>query len=120
MQPPNLMLRLFWQTSLTVVLMAGLLFGGAGDLNWPQAWIYLAIFILCSASFGIWLQRHDPGLLAARLSSPVQRGQPLWDRVFLLFFIAAWFGWMLLMGLDARRWHSSAIPVWLNVSAACW
>jgi protein-S-isoprenylcysteine O-methyltransferase Ste14 len=114
MQPANLMLRLTWQTGVTLALMAALLFGGAGEIAWPQAWAYLAIFALCSAGFGIWLGRHDPGLLAQRLGSPVQKGQPLWDRIFLLFFMGAWFGWMLLMGLDAR-WHRSAMPVWLNV-----
>lgn len=114
MQPPNLMLRLGVQTFLAAILMGALLFGGAGETRWPQAWSFLAIYLLSSAAFGVWLQARDPGLLAARLSSPLQQGQPLWDKIFLLVFITAWCGWMLLMGLDARRWQTSHMPVWLN------
>lgn len=115
MQSPNLMLRLTWQTGATLILMAALLFFGAGDWRWPQAWAYLAIFTASSAAFGLWLGRRDPGLLAARLASPVQHGQPLWDRIFLMTMFPLWFGWLALMGLDAGRWHSSHMPAWLNV-----
>jgi protein-S-isoprenylcysteine O-methyltransferase Ste14 len=121
MQPrnlPNLMMRLFVQTALTLVLMGAVLFGGAGDFTWPQAWIFLAIFVVSSAGFGVWLQRRDPALLAARLSSPLQRGQPLWDKLFLLAAMPLWFGWLALMALDARRWHSTQMPAWLNLLGA--
>lgn len=115
MQPPNLMLRLTIQTAITLIVMAGLLFGAAGTAFWPQAWTFLAIFTITSAGFGLWLQRRDPGLLAARLSSPLQQGQPIWDKLFLLIFILIWLGWLALMGLDAMRWRSSVLPIWLNI-----
>ena len=118
MQPPNLMLRLAVQTGLTLALMGAVLFGVAGDLAWPQAWAFLAIFVVSSAGFGAWLQRRDPALLAARLSSPVQRGQPLWDKLFLLSAMLLWFGWLALMALDARRWQTAHMAVWLNVAGA--
>lgn len=116
MQPPNLMLRLAVQTGLTLALMGAVLFGAAGDFAWPQAWAFLAIFVVSSAGFGVWLQRRDPALLAARLSSPVQRGQPLWDKLFLLSAMLLWFGWLALMALDARRWQTTHMAVWLNVA----
>jgi protein-S-isoprenylcysteine O-methyltransferase Ste14 len=59
--------------------------------------------------------RRDPALLASRLGSLVQRGQPFWDKIFLLTFIVVWCGWLVLMALDAQRWHSSDVPLALNV-----
>jgi protein-S-isoprenylcysteine O-methyltransferase Ste14 len=103
------------QTALSFAVMAAILFGTAGNRSWPQGWAFLAIFIIGSAGFGLWLGRRDPGLLAARLSSPIQRGQPLWDRLFLIVIIPVWCGWLGLMGLDAQRWQSSHMPPWLNL-----
>jgi len=45
----------------------------------------------------------------------VQRGQPKWDRIFLLTFILIWCAWLVLMALDAQRWHTSDVPRSLNV-----
>ncbi len=45
----------------------------------------------------------------------MQRGQPLWDKVFLLAFAFVWCGWLVLMALDAQVWHTSAMPPLFNV-----
>ncbi len=115
MQPWKLYLNLCLQTALTLAVMGAILFAAASNSSWQQAWWFLAIFAAGSAGFGIWLGRHDPGLLAARLGSPIQRGQPLWDKLFLIVIIPVWCGWLGLMGLDAQRWQSSHMPPWLNV-----
>jgi protein-S-isoprenylcysteine O-methyltransferase Ste14 len=114
MQPQNLMPKLAVQTALTALLMGLALFGAAGRWNWAQGWAWLALFVVGSAGFGLWLRRRDPALLASRLSSPVQQGQPVGDRLFFLAAIPLWFGWMALMAVDAQRWHWSQMPPWLN------
>jgi protein-S-isoprenylcysteine O-methyltransferase Ste14 len=108
--PGKLIASLFVQTVLSGALMGACLFGGAGDWRWPEAWVFLAIFAGGSVFLGAFLIKRDPGLLAARLDRPVQKGQPLWDRIFLLFFIAFWLAWLVAMGLDAQRWHLSHVP----------
>jgi protein-S-isoprenylcysteine O-methyltransferase Ste14 len=118
MPPGNLTLRLFLQTALWLAIMAALLFGAAGTLRWTQGWAFLAIFAIASAGFGARLGRRDPGLLAARLGSINQRGQPLWDKIFLLIFVFIWLGWLVLMGLDAQRWQTSHLPGALNLFGA--
>jgi hypothetical protein len=60
-----------------------LLFSAAGTTSWPAGWTYLAELGALSMAAGLWLARRDPALLAERMASPVQRGQPLWDRVFI-------------------------------------
>lgn len=95
--------------------MGLLLFFAAGNWQWAQAWAFLAIFAVGSIAFSVWLLRRDPALLASRLGPLVQRGQPIWDRIFLLTFILIWCGWLVLMALDAQRWHTSDIPPSLNI-----
>jgi protein-S-isoprenylcysteine O-methyltransferase Ste14 len=90
----------------------------AGNWRWPQAWAFLAIFAVGSVVFSVWLLRRDPALLAARIGPLVQRGQPIWDKVFLVTFIVVWCGWLVLMALDAQRWRTSEMPVLLNVLGA--
>jgi protein-S-isoprenylcysteine O-methyltransferase Ste14 len=110
----KLIVRLVVEASVWLGLMGLLLFSTAGTWRWPQAWAFLGIFAAGSFAFGAWLIRRDPALLASRLGPLVQRGQPLWDRVFLLVFIGVWCGWLALMALDARRWRTSDVPPWLN------
>jgi protein-S-isoprenylcysteine O-methyltransferase Ste14 len=110
-----LITRLVVQTSAWLGLMGLLLFSVAGNWQWEQAWAFLAIFAVGSIAFSVWLLRRDPALLASRLGPLVQRGQPIWDRVFLLTFVLIWCGWLVVMALDAQRWHRSDMPPSLNI-----
>src|SRR6476659_4589007 len=76
-----------------VVLFALLLFVPAGTVHWPGAWVYLAL-LAASSVWGLsWLGRHDPGLLAERLRSPIQRGQLPADKLLMVAFVPLCFGW---------------------------
>jgi protein-S-isoprenylcysteine O-methyltransferase Ste14 len=110
----NLLLRLCLQTGVWLAIMAGLLLGGAENAAWPQGLIYLAIFTLGGVVFGALLLKRDPGLLAARLGALNQKGQPVWDKLFLLVFIGCFMAWLWLMARDAQVWRLSHMPVWLN------
>jgi protein-S-isoprenylcysteine O-methyltransferase Ste14 len=110
----KLLVRLLVSCALWFGAMGVVLFGAAGDLAWPQGWAFLAIFVLGSIGFSLWLMRRDPALLASRLEV-TQKGQAAWDRVFLLVFIALWYVWLAVMALDARRFRLSHMPLWLNL-----
>jgi protein-S-isoprenylcysteine O-methyltransferase Ste14 len=116
MKSTKLLVRLFVQSTTWLAIMGLLLFVPAGNWRWTQAWAFLAIFAIGSIAFSAWLWRRDPDLLAARLGPMVQRGQPLWDRIFLLTFVFIWCGWLVLMALDAQAWHTSDMPPLLNVT----
>lgn len=118
MASAKLLARLVVQSSAWIIFMGVLLFWPADNWLWPQAWAFLAIFSLCSALFCIWLWRRDPDLLAARMGSLVQRGQSRWDQVFMALVLVGWNVWLVLMALDAERWHTSDMPVWLEVVGA--
>lgn len=112
--------RLFIQTFMWIALMAALLFVPAGTAAWPEAWIFLGIIGAIGSAAGLWFARHDPGLLRERLASPLQAGQPAWDKVILLLFFTLYLASFVVMGLDAVRWQTTVMPVWVEASgAAC-
>jgi len=49
---------------------------------------------------------------------PFPKGQAFWDKVFMAFIIVVWFGWLVLMALDAKRWNLSQMPEALNYVGA--
>ncbi|WP_206995124.1 methyltransferase family protein [Trinickia mobilis] len=106
--------RLIVSTLGWVLGMGALLFGAAGTTRWPAGWAFLVEMTLLSLASGIWLARRDPALLAERMSIFVQRGQKRWDQIFMMCAAVAWIVWLALMGLDARRFHWSDVPLWLQ------
>src|SRR5579864_2901553 len=103
-----------WADSIRAVLwilfMGALLFLPAGTLAWPGAWIFMAEFVFGSLAVTLWLARHDPGLFRERMRGPFQRGQAFWDKPFMGIIIVVWYGWLVLMALDAKRWRLSHMP----------
>ena len=116
MSPGKLITRLVVQTSSWLGLMGLLLFSAAGNWRWAQGWAFIAIFMIGSIGFSAWLMRRDPELLASRLGPLMQRGQPVWDKLFLVTFVLVWLAWLVLMALDAQRWRTSDMPPWLNIA----
>jgi protein-S-isoprenylcysteine O-methyltransferase Ste14 len=112
----NLLARSIAQTGAALAVMGGILFGAAGDWRWPQAWAFLIIFAGATAVVSAYLLRNDPGLLDERLGGITRKAQAGWDRIFMAGTLLAWFLWLALMALDARRWHSSHMPPWLEVT----
>ncbi len=97
------------------IVFGALLFGGAGTFDWPAGWAFMILFFVLGALMSLWMIRHSPDLINARLKPLVQKGQPLWDRVLMIPFVVLFFGWMVLIGLDAVRFHWSTVPVWVQV-----
>lgn len=98
--------------------MAVILFLAAGDWRWPQGWVFLGETAVFAYAVGFWLARHDPALLATRLSFPVQRDQKPWDRIFMAAACVALVGWMPLIALDARRFRWSHTLLWSQALGA--
>src|SRR5215210_1526662 len=99
-------------------VFAALLFVSAGTVLWTAGWVFMAIFFGFALAITLWVGREDPELLAERLSSPVQRGQPLWDKVFIAVLLPLFVAWLILMPLDAVRFGWSEVPGWLQIVGA--
>ena len=100
------------------LIFATLLFVSAGTLLWLAGWAFLLLFFGEAVVITFFLARHDPALLDERMKSPIQRDQPLWDKILLCFVIVLWLGWLILMGLDAGRYRWSVMPRWLPLAGA--
>jgi protein-S-isoprenylcysteine O-methyltransferase Ste14 len=101
-----------------VVVFALVLFLGAGTVFWPAGWAYLALFFGADAALGLWLLRHDPGLLEERMRGFGKSGEPTWDKVFFVVLQGFFLAWLVLMPLDAVRYRWSEMPGWLQVAGA--
>ena len=85
---------------VTVVIVAALLFGTAGTLNWSRGWWFMAAFIVAMlVSVGI-LWRTNPEIFVAR--SRVQTGTKWWDYIFLVLIIGGLAALLPVAGLDYR------------------
>jgi protein-S-isoprenylcysteine O-methyltransferase Ste14 len=94
---------------IELALFAALLFVSAGTLNWPAAWVFLALFALSVIPASIDLAKNNPDLLDERMKSPIQPNQPLWDRVLVMTLFV-----FVVPGLDLR-WDWSRMPLWLQI-----
>ncbi len=100
-----------------VGIFALCLFLSAGTLAWLAGWVFLVLFFSFVFALTLWLFRHNPGLLKERMtvSQPDQKG---WDKVFFVLLQVVFLAWLVLMPLDAVRWHWSQLPAWLQVGGA--
>jgi protein-S-isoprenylcysteine O-methyltransferase Ste14 len=99
-------------------VFAALLFVSAGILLWLAGWAFMALFFAFALAIVLWLASEDPELLAEWMSSPIQRGQPLWDKVFVATVLLLFAAWLILMPLDAVRFGWSEVPSWLQILGA--
>jgi protein-S-isoprenylcysteine O-methyltransferase Ste14 len=114
--------RLIPKLLLQIAALLGIyvlfLFWPAGTWNWPSGWAFTALFAVLTLAVSLWLAKADPGLLAERMASPVQKDQKPWDRAFLGAVALTYFAWLALMAVDARRFAWSHLPLAVQVLGA--
>ena len=94
--------------SLFVVSLA-LLFLPAWTLNYWQAWLYLAVFMVSVAAIVVYLVINDPALLARRMNNAEKdQSQKVIHFLVNLVFVAA----MVVPALD-HRFGWSAVPTYV-------
>ena len=106
----GLVLNLIVQTIVWYGVMGAIIFSAAGTLSYAGGWLYLGEMVAISAVFGVYGVRVDPELLRERLKPPVQKDQPLGDKLVLIPLLLLVFGAMAFMAADAARWRWSMMP----------
>jgi protein-S-isoprenylcysteine O-methyltransferase Ste14 len=106
----GLVLNLIIQTIVWYGFMGAIIFGAAGTIDYTGGWLYLGEMVALSIVFGTIMMRVDPGLLRERLKPPVQKDQPLADKLIIIPVLLLIFGGMGFMAADAARWRWSAMP----------
>jgi protein-S-isoprenylcysteine O-methyltransferase Ste14 len=103
---------------VNLLVFIGLLFIPAGTVGWLAGWVFVTLFWGFVLLVVRMMLRNNPELLQERMSSPIQRRQPLWDKVLLSVLMLLFVSWLTLMPLDAVRFGWSDVPVWLQVLGA--
>src|SRR5262249_49147139 len=106
----GLVLNLIVQTIVWFGFMGAIIFFAAGTTDYAGGWLYLGVMVAISVIFGTHMMRVDPGLLKERLKPPMQKDQPLADKLVLIPVLLLTFGGLAFMAADAARWHWSMMP----------
>lgn len=92
-----------------LVILGLALFISAGSFDFWQAWVYLAVFAICTILVTAYLMKYDQRLLEGRVNAgpaaETQKTQQVIQSVASLFFIALF----VVPGLDFR-FHWSNVP----------
>jgi protein-S-isoprenylcysteine O-methyltransferase Ste14 len=107
--------RLIIQNTVSLIIMAALLFLPAGTLRWPNAWVFLIELLISSYAIGFWLLKSDPELLKERLAFPWRQAQKTWDKRLMMIFGVLFLIWLPLMALDSKRHHYFHMPLFLQI-----
>lgn len=101
---------------LNLCVILGLcVFLSAGTLRYPQGWVCISLFGLCSLAITLWLARHDPKLLERRTKAgPIAEEQGM-QKVIQGLASLAFLALLVLPGLD-HRWGWSRVPLAVSVA----
>lgn len=103
-------LRLLLTSFVNLVIFLLMLFLPAGTWHWWRAWVYLAVVVAASVVTMVLVFAGNKGLLAERLKPPLQRGQPLSDKILVVLLLVALCVQTVLIPLDVFRFHLLARP----------
>ena len=103
-------LKLIASIILNVAIFAVLLFLPAATLDWWRAWLFIGVIFICTVGAVVSLSRDHEGLLKERLKPPLQKGQPLADKVIVVLFLATFYGLVIFISLDVFRFHLMGKP----------
>jgi protein-S-isoprenylcysteine O-methyltransferase Ste14 len=89
-------------------LFGVLLFAPAGTLDWPRAWVLLAVLFVSRLVGLVRTARSNRELLDERAKGPLRQGQPPADKVLLPAFMASYAALLPICAID--RFHLRPLP----------
>ena len=95
---------------ITLVVMAGLVFGAAWTVDYWQGWIFLGVFGVSGLAITVYLMKKDPNLLARRMSGGPTAEKETSQKIIQTFTATGFIAMLVVPGLD-RRWHWSVVPL---------
>jgi protein-S-isoprenylcysteine O-methyltransferase Ste14 len=104
---------LVFRVVVGLALILAILFIPAGSLCWPQAWVFLALYLSAVGGFYIYTRKKDPGLLKERMSP--QKNVKAWDRRIVRIYSILLAAMTVLAGLDAVRFRWSRLSLGWNI-----
>jgi len=102
--------KLIRGTVFSIIVFASLLLLPAGTVHWWRAWVLIGLQTAAGVGSVVDLYYHDRALLEERAKPPLQKGQPLTDKIALLLFEAGFVVLMVFTALDVFRLHLMSKP----------
>src|ERR1044071_4823796 len=84
------------------LLMAVLLFLPAGTLDYWQAWLFCAVFLICNLALTLDLAARDPALLERRMKAGPRAEKDPAQKIAVTIAFAAFAAALVVPGLDRR------------------
>jgi len=106
--------QIFLRSAAGVGLVVAAFFIPAGSFLWPQAWIFLFLYLSAVAAFFIQTKKRDPDLLRERISP--HKNIKAWDRRIIRLYSFMLVVMIVLAGLDAVRFRWSGMSMGLNLA----
>lgn len=97
--------KLIFSVFYNLVFFGGMLFLPAGTFDWPRAWALLGVLLVATIATMVLVFPGREDLLNERFKPPVQKGQPLADKIIVLLLIASFIGVIVFIPLDVFRFH---------------
>ena len=85
----------------TLALLA-LIFIPAGTFQYWQGWAYVAVFIICSGAYTVYLAKHDLALLKRRTEAGISHEKEFTQKVVMALLFAVCIVLVVLPPLDVR------------------
>jgi protein-S-isoprenylcysteine O-methyltransferase Ste14 len=102
-------LQLIYSVGMQVAIFGILLLVPAWRLEWPRAWVLMGVMVAATVATMFYLG-GDEDLINERLKGPLQKGQPLSDRIVLILFLATFVGLVVFIPLDVFRFRLMSRP----------
>jgi protein-S-isoprenylcysteine O-methyltransferase Ste14 len=93
-----------------LLIYGGLLFLPAATIHWWRAWVFLGVVLVGAVATMAWALRGDEELLQERWGAPIQRGQPLADKILTILLLVTYCGLIVFTPLDVFRFHLLGKP----------
>jgi len=104
-----LILKIILGVAINIAIFAAVLFVPAGTVSWHRGWVFLGI-LFCGCAASIFCLRGRQDLLRERMKGPIQKGQPLADKILTPLFVASFFGMIAFTAADVFHWHLLGSP----------
>jgi protein-S-isoprenylcysteine O-methyltransferase Ste14 len=90
--------------------LAAMLFIPAGTIHWWRGWVFVGVLLAGTVYAVASLLPGHRDLIEERLRPPFQKAQPRTDKIALTAFMAAFYGWLAFIALDAFHFHLLGAP----------
>ncbi|HKD69265.1 MAG TPA: isoprenylcysteine carboxylmethyltransferase family protein [Candidatus Binataceae bacterium] len=110
-------LKLVFGVIFPVVFYVLLLFLPAGTVHWWRGWVVVGVVLVMGTATMLAVFSGNEGLLNERYKPPLQKGQPLADKILTLLLVATYFLQLVFIPLDVFRFKLLGGPGLLVSSA---